>query len=217
MGVSAIVGVTGSLLFPVLRKKVNVTRTGIIGFSSLILTLCLCLAAIFLPGSPFELLHDKVPSDNNSTMNVTQLVDTVVGSEDCQVDSFCSVSTLLTGIILARFGLWISDLSVTQALQEGVEEQIRGTVGGVQGALNENMNMIKFVLVIVLPDADTFGYLVMASVAFICLGFVFYAFYASRNWHGTVGAVPVKEEAREGTKRGSGKSYGSTDVREVTS
>ena len=35
----------------------------------------------------------------------------------CYVSSFLSIAVFLTGIILARFGLWISDLTVTQALQ----------------------------------------------------------------------------------------------------
>ena len=47
-----------------------------------------------------------------------------------------SVSVLLTGIILARFGLWITDLSITQIVQENVQENKRGIIGGVQNSLD---------------------------------------------------------------------------------
>ena len=69
--------------------------------------------------------------------------------------------------------------------QEGVEEQFRGTVGGVQDSLNSIMETIKFLLVIILPDENSFGYLVLASVATVLLGSLFYLVYAARNWHGT--------------------------------
>ena len=36
---------------------------------------------------------------------------------------------MLGGIIVARFGLWLTDLSVTQIIQEGVQEDIRGAIG----------------------------------------------------------------------------------------
>ena len=90
----------------------------------------------------------------------------------------------LIAITAARFGVWVADLSVTQILQEGVEEQFRGTVGGVQNSLNSILETVKYLLVIVLPDEDTYGYLVLASVATILVGTLFYMVYAIRNWYG---------------------------------
>ena len=40
------------------------------------------------------------------------------------------------------------------------------------------MDLIKFALVIGLPDDDTFGYLIIASFAFVVLGGAFYAAFA---------------------------------------
>ena len=37
--------------------------------------------------------------------------------------SFWSVGVLVTGIITGKFGLWISDLTITQLLQENVLEE----------------------------------------------------------------------------------------------
>ena len=39
--------------------------------------------------------------------------------------SFWSVGLLLAGIIMARFGLWVSDLTINQQLQENVQEEHR--------------------------------------------------------------------------------------------
>ena len=77
---------------------------------------------------------------------------------------------MLSGIILARFGLWITDLSITQILQENVEESRRGIIGGVQSSLNSAMNLIKFVCVLFLPNPRTFGFLILVSYSFITAG-----------------------------------------------
>lgn len=168
VGVSAIVGVSGSISFPFLRKCLGLARTGLVGFAMLICALTLCLVSIWLDGSPFDPAYFQ---------NSTQVELEVDKCENDDVE-YLSVIVLMAGIILARFGLWVSDLTVTQILQENVEEEHRGVIGGVQNALNSAMDTIKFILVIALPEAATFGWLIIASYAFICLGAVFYASYA---------------------------------------
>ena len=68
------------------------------------------------------------------------------------------------------------DLVVCQLQQENVPEAERGVVNGVQNSLNNLMDMLKFTLVILLPDIETFGYLVMLSFAFVSFGVT--TFYA---------------------------------------
>ena len=65
-------------------------------------------------------------------------------------------------------GLWMSDLVITQTLQENVAEKERGTVNGIQGSLNMLMDILKNVLVILVPHIQSFGYLIMLSFLFIC-------------------------------------------------
>ena len=43
-------------------------------------------------------------------------------------DSLIAVCVLMSGIIAARFGLWITDLTINQILQERVEEERRGDI-----------------------------------------------------------------------------------------
>ena len=56
-----------------------------------------------------------------------------------------------------------------------------GAIGGVQNALNSAMDTIKFVLVIILPKAETFGWLIMASFVSVSSGAMFYTLYACKN------------------------------------
>ena len=77
---------------------------------------------------------------------------------------------MLTGIILARFGLWIVDLTINQILQERVAEDKRGVVNGVQDSLNNSLDLLKCVLVIMLPNMETFALLIFLSFVSINIG-----------------------------------------------
>ena len=170
VGVSAICGVSGSIAFPFLRRSLGLAKTGLFGFICLIGTLFLCVASIWIDGSPFD------PYYFTDSHNTTEVVDP---TEYCSsVSSYNSVIVLMVGLIMGRFGLWISDLTITQVLQEKVPEEHRGTIGGVQNGLNSAMDTIKFILVIALPQRETFGWLILASFASICIGAVSYTTYA---------------------------------------
>merc|ERR1712223_2384479 len=93
----------------------------------------------------------------------------------------CSVIVFLAGIILARFGLWIVDLTVNQLLQEKVEEEVRGVVNGVQESLNNSLDLAKCILVILLPAEETFGLLIIASFTSVSLGWLLYALYSRQQ------------------------------------
>jgi len=75
-------------------------------------------------------------------------------------------------------GLWIADLTITQLFLETVIESERGIVFGVQTALNQLMDMLKFALVIGMPEPELFGILVILSYIFVTLGYVLYAKYS---------------------------------------
>ena len=80
------------------------------------------------------------------------------------------MSIFLAGIILARFGLWIVDLTINQILQERVAEERRGVVNGVQDSINNTFDLLKCVFVILLPAEETFALLIFISFASINLG-----------------------------------------------
>ena len=194
VGVSAFIGILGSLSFPYIRKKIGLARTGVIGMGCLITADMLCVISIWLDGSPFDPMNignqaqetiklndddlDRSPvapnfSDtNNSTLSISE------DPSDCQIPSFLSVSVLLSGILVAKFGLWIADITITQTIQEDVEEEHRGVINGVQNSMNSLMDTIKFSLVILLPAEKTFGFLILASFVSIVSGAASYTNHA---------------------------------------
>ena len=62
----------------------------------------------------------------------------------------------------------------------------------MQDSLNSILETIKFLLVIILPHEESFGYLVLASVATVLVGTLFFIMYAIQNWHGTTFPKYVK-------------------------
>ena len=193
VGVSALIGILGSLSFPYLRKRFGLARTGLFGMGSLIVADLLCVISIWVNGSPFDpYVGHKVHAAENFNDNdlhlkplTPSLAETINGTillsdeiSDCKIQSFLSVSILLSGILLAKFGLWISDLTITQTFQEEVEEEYRGILNGVQSSINSLMDTIKFALVISLPGENTFGILIIASFLSIVCGAASYTKHA---------------------------------------
>ena len=207
------------------------------------------LLSTILPGSPMDLtvlwrdttlatttldtttLTDTTLNTTNlttTTLNTNTLTNTTSPSwslervleEDFWL-SYCSVIVFLTGTILARFGLWLVDLTINQLLQERVEEAHRGAINGVQESLNNCLDLAKCVLVILLPAEQTFGLLVAASFASVSLGWLLYALY-SREQRGhlfhfqrlaaSLPCIPHRgregREGREGRAGGQGEDQG---------
>ncbi len=72
-------GVLGSISFPFLRKKLGLTRTGVVGMCLLLITTIMCLVSIWVEGSPFQ--PDYFTSVNNNASNSDQgdlLMGTVI-------------------------------------------------------------------------------------------------------------------------------------------
>lgn len=54
MAAGAITGIIGTFLYPLIRKRIGLERTGLFGFFFEVMFLCLCVASIWAPGSPFD-------------------------------------------------------------------------------------------------------------------------------------------------------------------
>merc|ERR1712110_106667 len=190
VGVSALVGVLGSLAYPPIRKRIGLERTGLVGMFLLISCSSLAVISAFLPGSPMNLQSLVQPTSLSENFNSSSNVSS--RAEIPELDSltletywehYGSVSIFLAGIILARFGLWIVDLTVNQILQERVAEDRRGVVNGVQDSINNTFDLLKCVFVILLPSEQTFALLIFISFASINFGWLMYALY-SRSQRG---------------------------------
>ena len=143
LAVSAVFGIGGSIAFPFLRRRLGLDMTGLVGMTLLVASLTPSVVSIGLPGSPFDPFNRTAGS---------AVDDTRSDCGEAETTDFISVGVFLTGIIAARFGLWVSDLAVTQIFQENVARDKRGVVGGVQGSINDSMNLVKFCLLYTSPS-----------------------------------------------------------------
>ncbi|XP_068094747.1 ferroportin-like isoform X2 [Hyperolius riggenbachi] len=110
--------------------------------------------------------------------NNTVLFESVRAGD--QPDSYISIILLFSGVILARVGLWSFDLTVTQLLQENIPESERGVVNGVQSSMNYLMDLVHFIMVILAPQPQQFGLLVIISILFVIAGHTMYFFYTKK-------------------------------------
>ena len=250
-GAGAVFGVTGTIAFPLIRRRVGTVRTGMFGISCQLAMLSLCVVGVFIPAervsneaegyysphctsnndqlcddfttsvplpSPSLTIATLTPSlltpspsptptgsgsgdgdlnrpiraaDSDTGSDVTQLTPTpspvcnstapTQGSKvEWNLYRVLPIVLMLGGIILARFGLWIFDLAIQQRVQETVEEDKRGAVGGVMNAMNSVMDMMHYVLVIAAPRPEHFPVLTLISVAMVTLGALLYAIYLRR-------------------------------------
>ena len=248
-GIGAIFGVTGTIAYPIIRRRIGTVRTGMFGISSQLAMLMLCVVAVVIPGERIEnssegyySAHCLVRNDTTDSLctdfpvtsslahtlptpspTLSHLTTSLItpsptpegsgsgdlrpireapaetGSDQHETNPTpsptCSTKgskvewnaarllpliLMLAGIILARFGLWIFDLSVQQRVQETVAEEMRGAVGGVMNAMNSVMDMMHYVLVIAAPRPEHFGILTLISVAMVTLGALLYAIYLRR-------------------------------------
>lgn len=78
-------------------------------------------------------------------------------------------------------GLWAFDLTVTQLIQENVIESERGVINGVQNSMNYLLDLLHFIMVILAPNPEAFGLLVIISVSFVAMGHMMYFRFAFKS------------------------------------
>ncbi|CAM5089685.1 unnamed protein product [Natator depressus] len=206
MGASAITGIMGTVAFTWLRRKCGLVRTGFISGIAQFACLVSCVISVFMPGSPLDLtvspfadirtrllegqpLPTARPTDMSEISFTTGTHNWLNGSSsvnsnlEMSSDSvpLISVSLLFAGVITARVGLWSFDLTVTQLLQENVIESERGIINGVQNSMNYLLDLLHFIMVILAPNPEAFGLLVLISVSFVAMGHIMYFRFAQKT------------------------------------
>ncbi|XP_059199431.1 solute carrier family 40 member 1 [Centropristis striata] len=190
MGASAVSGICGTVAFTWVRKKCGLIRTGFISGVAQLSCLLLCVISVFAPGSPFDLSVSPFQDLYTHLVGETPLTHVVTGGntttaapaeELSPLQSYMSVSLLFAGVIAARVGLWSFDLTVTQLIQENVIESERGVINGVQNSMNYLLDLLHFIMVILAPNPEAFGLLVIISVSFVAMGHIMYFAFAFKN------------------------------------
>ncbi|XP_053571262.1 solute carrier family 40 protein member 1-like [Bombina bombina] len=194
MGASAISGIMGTVAFTWLKKKCGLIRTGFISGIAQLSSLIFCVVSVFMPGSPLDLTvspfdhigtrfleGEPLPTMSPEVYLTTNMQNLTVNSTSLLNDSdvstsvpLISVSFLFAGVIAARVGLWSFDLTVMQLIQENVIESERGIINGVQNSMNYLLDLLHFIMVILGPNPEAFGLLVIISVSFVAIGHIMY-------------------------------------------
>ncbi|NXY83157.1 S40A1 protein, partial [Alcedo cyanopectus] len=208
MGASAVTGIMGTVAFTWLRRKCGLVRTGLLSGAAQLACLLLCVISVFVPGSPLDLTvspfadisarlfeSDPLPTiaspeEKPGVVFATGMPTLINGSTapangDPEMSPepvpLISVSLLFAGVIAARVGLWSFDLTVTQLLQENVVESERGIINGVQNSMNYLLDLLHFIMVILAPNPEAFGLLVLISVSFVAMGHIMYFRFAQKS------------------------------------
>ncbi|XP_047629008.1 solute carrier family 40 member 1 [Phacochoerus africanus] len=204
MGASAVTGIMGTVAFTWLRRKCGLVRTGLISGFAQFSCLILCVISVFMPGSPldlsvspFENIHSRFIQTEPLSITPTKIPGLISttdmymsnGSDSASIVPemspkpvpIISVSLLFAGVIAARIGLWSFDLTVTQLLQENVIESERGIINGVQNSMNYLLDLLHFIMVILAPNPEAFGLLVLISVSFVAMGHIMYFRFAQKT------------------------------------
>ena len=189
-GAAGLAGVGATFVFPYIRRRTGTVRTGVIGISLQLFSLTFCVAGVFAPGnptfstpppsaacmSPFQNASSTtLPSVLNTTLipNVTNITTPF----PVQNNQYASLALIVTGVVSARFGLWLFDLSVVQIVQENVIESERGIVNGIMSSMNFFNDMLHFLLVTIFPNPSQFGYLTILSFLSIATAWVLFFIY----------------------------------------
>ncbi|KAK6103583.1 Ferroportin1 (FPN1) family protein [Brugia pahangi] len=190
--IGAAFGIMGAYLYSLIETHSSARKSGFIGLTAQHLALYICIISIWLPGSPFDpityfreitfaiwwqQLKDSFAFVRDKNENETDPNDIDWSTWTSNGHSIISAFTLLIGIAVARLGLYMADLSISQIMQEKVPERERNTVFGVQDSIAQFFSMLKDILTIILPDPKTFGILIIISILFVSSGFLCFCYY----------------------------------------
>ena len=110
MAGGGLVGVLGAVLYPFVRKRVGLERTGLFGFFLEVLFLSLCVASVWAPGSPFDLGYaaktgSTVPDVSNTsylshtTPQVVVLINSSEGAASYDINGYIVTAENVTSAI----------------------------------------------------------------------------------------------------------------------
>ncbi|GAA5851103.1 hypothetical protein JCM8547_004133 [Rhodosporidiobolus lusitaniae] len=151
-GVGVVTGLGGTLLMPVLEKRIGLVRAGTWSIFSEVITLIPALLAFLA----FE------PS---------------MGRGGLAFDAL-----LFTGMALSRIGLWSFDLAQLKELQEALDDHPRkNSIMALQFSLQNSFDLVKYVVTIILNKPSQFEWAVVISFVSVCCGSLSYLVYARKE------------------------------------
>lgn len=159
--IGATFGLMSTFIYPQLQKSKGVVMTGgiAIWLQLSLLGLCLLSTAWSEPG-------DCRPGGCGRLQEI--YVDGLNSGDICERSRNVELGLLLTGIITSRLGLWMFDLSVSQMLQEEVDDSVLGIVNGTQNSMQTLLDLLGYLLAFLLSNKENaWPWLVYTSIAFV--------------------------------------------------
>lgn len=151
-GICVVTGLLGTVLMPVLEKRIGLVRAGAWSISSEALCLAPVLASFFVSMPP--------AADGPAW----------------------SATLLFGGMAASRIGLWAFDLCQLKELQLALDHHPRrNRFMGLQISLQNVADLAKYIVTLVLSRPQQFRWAALVSFSSVCLAVVFYAIFVKRE------------------------------------
>ncbi|KAG7261521.1 hypothetical protein CRUP_003360 [Coryphaenoides rupestris] len=183
MGVSAITGLMGTVMFTKLRKAYGLVNTGIISSCLHLGCLLLCVCSVFAPGSPMDIRLLMPYTDNNSSSSSSSSAEVRRVGNQRQKHSYPLGGGSNQPLLPDRSSIhWTNNTVLFDNVPSGSapESYISIILLFLGSSMNYLMDLLHFIMVISAPQPQHFGILVIISVMFITAGHTMYFLYARK-------------------------------------
>ncbi|BGP38845.1 hypothetical protein JCM10449v2_002783 [Rhodotorula kratochvilovae] len=152
-GIGVVTGLMGTMVMPLLEKRIGLVRAGTWSIFSEVVTLIPAVLAFFV-GAPPD--GKRGPTWNDAL--------------------------LFAGMAVSRIGLWSFDLCQLKELQEALNDHPRrNSIMALQFSLQNIFDLVKYAVTIVLHRPSQFKWAVVISFASVCCGALSYLVYARKE------------------------------------
>lgn len=161
-----------------------------LGLSEALLSIYRGFAALtgVLGAKAFPIFHSKLGLHTSGLLSITFFLFCIlIGSLPDVLNLFFPVAKslrfnlLVWAICLSRFGLWLFDLSVSQLLQERVDEGQLGRVSSTQKLLENVFAASIYVGGLIASDPRNFVWLMILSVVAVIISFILFCFFFQKT------------------------------------
>ncbi|BGP69235.1 hypothetical protein NBRC10513v2_002578 [Rhodotorula toruloides] len=152
-GIGVVTGLLGTLVMPLLEKKIGLVRAGTWSIFSEVVTLIPAVLAFFV----------KPPAEGKRGSALTDAL-------------------LFTGMALSRIGLWSFDLCQLKELQQALDSHPeKNALMALQFSLQNVLDLVKYIVTIILHRPSQFKWAVVISFASVTAGALSYLVYARKE------------------------------------
>ncbi|KAH7920921.1 hypothetical protein BV22DRAFT_1198573 [Leucogyrophana mollusca] len=162
-----VAGLTGTILFPIVSRKVGLVRTG----SWSIWSEFMCLMPVVVS------LYIGAPASKSNTPETVPAWNAALLFGGVLTFDAPALTKAMAGMALSRIGLWMFDLAQLQILQESLESNPRrNRLTSLQYTLQNMFDMAKYALTMGLASPSEFRWAGLVSTIAVFAGGILYTF-----------------------------------------